>query len=84
LKGEKPYAFALVWTKTHTVFPPLQGDRILFIKYLGYRDVMTATLGDLLGDRASHTRFAPVHDESGIGAAIIAAVASIGRDGKAG
>jgi hypothetical protein len=26
LKGEKPYAFALFWTKTLPVFPPLQGE----------------------------------------------------------
>jgi hypothetical protein len=26
LKGEKPYALALFWTKTLPVFPPLQGE----------------------------------------------------------
>jgi hexokinase len=59
-------------------------DGSLFRKYPGFRGVMTATLGELLGDRALRTRFAPVHDGSVIGAAIIAAAASAGRDGKAG
>jgi hexokinase len=59
-------------------------DGSLFRKYPGFRVAMTATLGELLGDRTSRIRFAPVRDGSGIGAAIIAAAASSGREEKAG
>lgn len=50
-------------------------DGALFEKYPGYPDCMIEILHDLLGEGARRIRLAPVRDGSGIGSAIIGAVA---------
>jgi hexokinase len=54
-------------------------DGSLFQKYPGFKDAMRSCLMELLGDRAARIAFMPVQDGSGIGAAIIAAVAASAR-----
>jgi hexokinase len=54
-------------------------DGSLFEKYPGYGEAMTALLQDLFGDRAARIKLNLVKDGSGIGAAIIGAVAASAR-----
>ncbi len=51
-------------------------DGSLFEKFPGYREAMSAFLAQGMGERARDVRFELAHDGSGIGAAIIAAIAS--------
>jgi hexokinase len=51
-------------------------DGSLFEKYPEFQDTLRALLHELLGERAAQIAFVPVRDGSGVGAAIIAAVAS--------
>jgi len=52
-------------------------DGSLFEKYPGFRDSVTATLQEILGARSSKIRLKTIKDGSGIGAAIVGAVASL-------
>jgi hexokinase len=54
-------------------------DGSLFEKYPGYRDAITMLLQDLFGDRAARIKLKLVRDGSGIGSAIIGAVAASSR-----
>lgn len=54
-------------------------DGSLFQKYPGFKDAMRSCLKELFKDRAARITFLPVQDGSGIGAAIIAAVAASAR-----
>jgi hypothetical protein len=50
LKGEKPYAFGLFWTKTLTVFPPLQGEgRVGVGSYTAFTHQFVAHPGNVPG-----------------------------------
>jgi hexokinase len=51
-------------------------DGALFEKYPGYRHNMQAVMIELLGDRAGRIALVPARDGSGIGAAVVAAVAA--------
>lgn len=51
-------------------------DGSLFQKYPGFKNAMRSCLVELLGDGAARIAFMPAQDGSGIGAAIIAAVAA--------
>ena len=53
-------------------------DGALFEKYRGYENVMKAILLELFGDRAARIKLKQVRDGSGIGSAIIGAVAASG------
>jgi hexokinase len=57
-------------------------DGALFEKYPGFKDRIRQTLRELLGARATKIKLSLAKDGSGIGAAIIAAVASFPRAGK--
>ncbi len=50
-------------------------DGSLFQKYPGYQACMRTLLSELYGERANRISFVPVSDGSGIGAAVVAAVA---------
>ncbi len=50
-------------------------DGSLFLKYPGYQAGMRTLLLELYGERANRISFVPVSDGSGIGAAVVAAVA---------
>lgn len=51
-------------------------DGALFEKHAGFRDNMAGMLAEIFGDRAAKIKLDPARDGSGIGAAIIAAVAA--------
>ncbi len=55
-------------------------DGTLFEKYPGYRENIMAILHELFGERAKKIKLELIRDGSGIGSAIIAAVAASGRD----
>ncbi len=55
-------------------------DGALFAKYPGFPEQMRTLLGELYGDRAPRIAFTPARDGSGIGAAIVAAVAAASRE----
>jgi hexokinase len=57
-------------------------DGALFEKYPGFKDRVKQTLRELFGARATKIKLSLARDGSGIGAAIIAAVASFPRAGK--
>jgi hexokinase len=57
-------------------------DGALFEKYPGFQDKIKETLRELLGTRASKIKLSLVKDGSGIGAAIIGAVASFAHAEK--
>jgi hexokinase len=54
-------------------------DGSLFEKYPGYQDAMRLLLQDLFGNRAARIKLELVRDGSGIGSAIIGAVAASSR-----
>ncbi len=57
-------------------------DGALFEKYPGFQDRITETLRELFGARAAKIKLSLVKDGSGIGAAIVGAVASFARAEK--
>jgi hexokinase len=70
-------AAVVTWMDTHLEADhTIAIDGSLFEKYPGYRDAMTALLQDLFGDRAARIKLKLVRDGSGIGSAIIGAVAA--------
>jgi len=57
----------------------IAGDGSLLEKYPGFQEAMQEALRELYGEQAARIIIQPVHDGSGIGAAIIAAVAGSGQ-----
>ena len=70
-------AAVLLWQEERLVEERVVAiDGSLFEKFPGYRVAMAAFLEELLGEHAGNVRFEDAPDGSGVGAAIIAAIAS--------
>jgi len=76
-------AAVLTWMDAHLdSHHTVAMDGALFEKYPGYADCMTGLFRDLFPDRSERIHLELVKDGSGIGAAIVGAVAALPRSGS--